>query len=225
MRPQTFAEGRRWTNAWRPTLHGGRSDIQEDLASQENAAKRRRQDLEDMNAVQKATGVAGVTIRSALEERTPRRLVERKATDAGPVERHGAIICPACGQLAARGSISCANCTEAACDRETVAAAREVLAEEPRLATRMVVKWIDRGVRSAAGDLRAQYKQNHDRAKKGIKKENDWVQHYDSVAKRFEEDDSFRHSMAMQGWDEKSICLIDAIPPRRTRDAHVKNAL
>ena len=111
----------------------------------EAAAKRRRQDMELKDRAQKAAGVAGATFRDARDYRPSTRLIERKATDAGPQERDGAIQCPACGQTAARGSISCANCTEILCERETVAAARDILAGEMRSATRMVIKWIDRG--------------------------------------------------------------------------------
>ena len=92
---------------WRPTLHGGRADVQEDLVAHEAAAKRRRQDMELKDHIQKAAGVAGATLRDA---RAPERLIERKATDAGPQGRDdGAVQCPKCGQVATRGSISCAN--------------------------------------------------------------------------------------------------------------------
>ena len=185
-----------------------------------NIAKRRRQNLD----AQKATGVAGVSVREATDEKIPQRLIERKAMDAGEQVRDGAIICPACGTIAARGSVCCANCTEALCERETVAAARQTLSVGMRAATGMVIRWVDRGISSMAPTIRARYKKYYDRAIAGIKKEGGWMTFYESVTKRFDDDESFREDMVHQGWDVKSICLIDAIAllpaqenPGRTR--------
>ena len=171
--------------------------------------------------------------RVSVPEGAPRsegslRLAERRAVDAEPRRKERAITCPSCGQSAARGSISCAQCTEIFCDRETVANARTVLSDEMRTALRMVVKWIDRGVSSVAGTIRAAYKKYRDRAVvKGIKdKGNDGATIvYDSVAQRFHDDLDFREEMEGQGWSSETICLIDAIAllpaqdnPGRTRE-------
>ena len=211
-------------------MHGGRADVEEELAAHEiAAAKRRRHDSELKDQAQKATGLATATYRGADDSNKGLlRLVERKATDAGFRGKEGAITCPSCGQLAARGSLSCAQCTEIFSDRETIAAARAVLSEEMRTALRMVIKWIDRGVSSEAGTFRASYKKYRDRAViKGIPdKDNVGAQlFFNSVAERFHDDMDFRKDMEDQGWSSETICLIEAIAlmpalenPGRTRD-------
>ena len=80
------SKGRSSTDEWRPTLHGGRAEVEDDLAAHElAAAKRRRQDSELKDQVQKETGLATATFRGGNDEkRVPMRLAERKATDAGP---------------------------------------------------------------------------------------------------------------------------------------------
>ena len=98
------------------------------------------------------------------------------------------------------------------CERETVAAARDILADEMRSATRMEIKWIDRGVSSEASTFRGTYRKYRTRAViKGIKKSDGTMQYHDSVAARFADDEGFRRDMEELGWSSEKVCLIDAI--------------
>ncbi len=67
-------------------------------------------------------------------------------------------------------------------------------------------KWLDRGGRSAAGNMRDEYKRRHRRAKRFG---------YDNVLDRFRRDDAnnfkFRVTMLANGWNEESIKQIDSI--------------
>ncbi len=64
------SQGRSTTDEWRPTLHGGQTDVEEDLAAHERAAaKRRRQDSELKDQAQKATGLATATFRVGSDEK------------------------------------------------------------------------------------------------------------------------------------------------------------
>jgi hypothetical protein len=98
------------------------------------------------------------------------------------------------------------------CERETVVAARDTLAGEMRSATRMEIKWIDRGVSSEASTFRETYRKYRTRAViKGIKKTDGTTQYHDSVAARFANDEGFRRDLEGSGWSDETICLIDAI--------------
>ena len=82
--------------------------VEEDLAAHESAAaKHRRQDSELKDQAQTVLATATFLVGND-EKKGPIQMVDRKATDAGPRNKERAITCPACGQIAARGSLSCA---------------------------------------------------------------------------------------------------------------------
>ena len=78
----------------------------------------------------------------------------------------------------------------------------------------MVIKWIDRGVSSEAGTIRSAYRKYRERAViKGIPdtERPGTMMKFESVAQRFYDDRNFRKDMEEHGWNDETICLIDAI--------------
>ena len=85
-------------------------------------------------------------------------------------------------------------------------------------AVKCVRKWIDRGVRSSAADMRLDYKRRIRRAEK---------LGFTSVVDRFRTDDEFRTQMCELGWDLHTIEDIDnigALPPQETQGALIISA-
>ena len=86
--------------------------------------------------------------------------------------------------------------------KKEAAGDRERNLNEVIRAVKCVRRWVDRGVRSSAGDMRQYYKRRIRRAQK---------LGYASVLNRFKKDDEFRAQMSDLGWDWAAIEEIDKI--------------